>query len=57
MKAIHLTTYGNPAQSLKMAEVSEPGAPSEGEALVSDGVCADRLQRPPISEWGLPPKT
>ena len=34
MKAIHLTTYGNPAQSLKMAEVSEPGAPSAGEALV-----------------------
>jgi NADPH:quinone reductase-like Zn-dependent oxidoreductase len=34
MKAIHLTAYGNPAQSLKMAEVSEPGAPSAGEALV-----------------------
>jgi NADPH:quinone reductase-like Zn-dependent oxidoreductase len=34
MKAIHLTTYGNPAQSLEMAEVSEPGAPSAGEALV-----------------------
>src|SRR5258706_14849135 len=34
MKAIHLTTYGNPAQSLKMAEVSEAGAPSAGEALV-----------------------
>src|SRR6185369_11201308 len=34
MKAIHLTTYGNPAQSLKMAEVSEPGAPSAHEALV-----------------------
>ena len=34
MKAIHLTAYGNPAQSLKMAEVSEPGAPSVGEALV-----------------------
>ncbi len=24
MKAIHLTAYGNPAQSLKMVEVSEP---------------------------------
>src|SRR5258706_12213979 len=34
MKAIHLTTYGNPAQSLKMAELSEPGAPSAGESLV-----------------------
>jgi len=34
MKAIHLTAYGNPAQSLEMAEVSEPGAPSVGEALV-----------------------
>src|SRR6201997_5108417 len=34
MKAIHLTAYGNPAQSLRMAEVSEPNAPSAGEALV-----------------------
>ena len=34
MKAIHLTAYGNPAQSLKMVEVSEPGAPSAVEALV-----------------------
>jgi NADPH:quinone reductase-like Zn-dependent oxidoreductase len=34
MKAIHLAAYGNPAQSLKMVEVSEPGAPSAGEALV-----------------------
>jgi NADPH:quinone reductase-like Zn-dependent oxidoreductase len=34
MKAIHLTAYGNPAQSLKMVEVSEPNAPSANEALV-----------------------
>src|SRR5258708_12799238 len=34
MKAIHLTAYGNPAQNLRMVEVSEPNAPSPGEALV-----------------------
>ena len=34
MKVIHLTTYGNPAQSLMMVEVSEPNAPSASEALV-----------------------
>ncbi|HWY77522.1 MAG TPA: zinc-dependent alcohol dehydrogenase family protein [Verrucomicrobiae bacterium] len=34
MKAIHLTAYGNPAQNLTMVEVSEPNAPSAGEALV-----------------------
>ena len=34
MKAIHLTAYGNPAQNLKMLEVSEPNAPSANEALV-----------------------
>src|SRR6476646_8350249 len=34
MKAIHLTSYGNPAQSLMMVKVSEPSAPSAGEALV-----------------------
>ena len=34
MKAIHLTAYGNPAQSLIMVEVSEPNAPSASEALV-----------------------
>src|SRR6266403_215221 len=34
MKAIHLTAYGNPAQSLKTVEVPEPKAPSAGEALV-----------------------
>src|SRR5271155_3040659 len=34
MKAIHLTAYGNPGQSLTMVEVSEPQAPSADEALV-----------------------
>jgi NADPH:quinone reductase-like Zn-dependent oxidoreductase len=33
MKAIHLTAYGNPAQN-RTVEVSEPNAPSAGEALV-----------------------
>jgi NADPH:quinone reductase-like Zn-dependent oxidoreductase len=34
MKAIHLTAYGNPVQSLQMVEAPEPNAPSAGEALV-----------------------
>ena len=34
MKTIHLTAYGNPAQNLKLVAVSEPKAPSAGEALV-----------------------
>src|ERR1700741_3929489 len=34
MKAIHLTAYGNPAQNLRLVEVSEPNTPSTGEALV-----------------------
>src|SRR5260370_28976748 len=34
MKAIHLSAYGNPAQSLKMVDVSEPDATSASEALV-----------------------
>ncbi len=34
MKAIHLTAYGNPAQGLRMVEVSEPNTPSANEALV-----------------------
>ena len=34
MKAIHLTAYGNPAQDLRMVEISEPDTPSAGEALV-----------------------
>ena len=34
MKAIHLTAYGNPAQDLRLVEVSEPDTPSADEALV-----------------------
>src|ERR1700722_10624894 len=34
MRAIHLIAYGNPAENLKMVEVSEPNAPSANEALV-----------------------
>jgi len=34
MKAIHLTAYGDPAQNLRMVEVSEPTTPFAGEALV-----------------------
>jgi NADPH:quinone reductase-like Zn-dependent oxidoreductase len=34
MKAVHLTAYGNPSQSLRMVEVSEPNTPSANEALV-----------------------
>ncbi len=34
MRAIHLIAYGNPAENLKMVEVSEPNAPSASEALV-----------------------
>src|ERR1700733_4971728 len=34
MKAIHLTAYGNPAQSLQMVEVPQSNMPSAGEALV-----------------------
>src|SRR6202043_1429099 len=34
MKAIHLTAYGNPAQNLRMVEVSEPVTPAAGEAIV-----------------------
>src|SRR5205814_5747328 len=34
MKAIHLTAYGDPAQNLRMVEVSEPDVPSEGEAVL-----------------------
>jgi len=49
MKAIHLTAYGNPAQSLMMVEVSEPNARSASEALV-------RMEYAPIvySEPKLP---
>src|SRR5258708_34572229 len=34
MKAIQLTAYGNPAQSLELVELSLPNAPAVGEALV-----------------------
>ena len=34
MNSIHLTAYGNPAQNLRVVEVSEPNAPSAGETLV-----------------------
>src|SRR6478672_8405225 len=46
MKAIHLTAYGDPAQNLKMVEVSEPNAPSAGEALV-------RMEYAPIASSDL----
>jgi len=46
MKAIHLTAYGNPAQNLKLVEVSEPKAPSASEALV-------RMEYAPINSSDL----
>ena len=46
MKAIHLTAYGNPAQNLKLVELSEPSAPSAGEALV-------RMEYAPIANSDL----
>ena len=46
MKAIHLTAYGNPAQSLMMVNVSEPSAPLAGEALV-------RMEYAPIASSDL----
>src|SRR5262245_28470651 len=46
MKAIHLTTYGHPAQNLKMVEVSDPHTPSAGEALV-------RMEYAPIASSDL----
>src|SRR6266704_3674234 len=46
MKAIHLTAYGNPAEKLKLVEVSEPNAPSAGEALV-------RMEYAPIANSDL----
>jgi NADPH:quinone reductase-like Zn-dependent oxidoreductase len=42
MKSIHLIAYGNPAENLKLVEVSEPNAPSAGEALV-------RMEHAPIT--------
>ena len=46
MKAIHLTAYGDPAQSSKMVEVSELNAPTAGEALV-------RMEYAPIASSDL----
>ena len=46
MKAIHLTAYGDPAQSLEMVEVSEPNPPSSSEALV-------RMEYAPINSSDL----
>src|SRR6201987_3035466 len=46
MKAIHLTVYGNPAQSLKLVELPQPNAPSAGEALV-------RMEYAPIASSDL----
>src|SRR6201982_1548476 len=46
MKAIYLTGYGNPAQSLRMVEVSEPNTPSANEALV-------RMEYAPIASSDL----
>ena len=46
MKAIHLTAYGNPAQDLRIVEVSEPDTPSAGEALV-------RMEYAPIANSDL----
>jgi len=34
MKAIHLTSYGSPAQNLKLVDVSEPSAPASNEVLI-----------------------
>ena len=46
MQAIHLTAYGNPAQNLRMVEVSEPNTPSANEALV-------RMEYAPINDSDL----
>jgi NADPH:quinone reductase-like Zn-dependent oxidoreductase len=46
MKDIRLSGYGNPAQSLSMAEVSEPNAPSASEGLV-------RMEYAPIEHSDL----
>jgi NADPH:quinone reductase-like Zn-dependent oxidoreductase len=47
MRAIHLTAYGgNPAENLMMVDVSEPNAPSGGEALV-------RMEYAPINDSDL----
>ena len=46
MKAIQLTAYGNPAQSLELVELPEPNTPSAGEALV-------RMEYAPINDSDL----
>src|SRR5579864_7777872 len=46
MIAIHLTAYGDPAQSLMMVEVSDPSSPSANEALV-------RMEYAPINQSDL----
>src|SRR6201993_47517 len=46
MKAVHLTAYGNPAQNLRMVEVSEPNTQSANEALV-------RMEYAPIASSDL----
>jgi NADPH:quinone reductase-like Zn-dependent oxidoreductase len=50
MKAIHLSAYGNPAQSLRMVEVSEPNTPSASEALVRMEYAPIEYSDPPFSE-------
>jgi NADPH:quinone reductase-like Zn-dependent oxidoreductase len=34
MRAIHLTAFGDPAQSLEFVHIQEPAAPSRGQALI-----------------------
>jgi NADPH:quinone reductase-like Zn-dependent oxidoreductase len=46
MKAIQLTAYGNPAQSLELVERPEPNTPSAGEALV-------RMEYAPVNDSDL----
>src|SRR5690349_18499097 len=46
MKAIHLTAYGNPAQSLKLVELPDPNAPAANEAVV-------RMEYAPIASSDL----
>jgi hypothetical protein len=43
MKAIHLTAYGNPAQDLRLVEVSEPDTPPTS---VAGGEACVRLRNP-----------
>jgi hypothetical protein len=57
MRAIHLNAYGNPAQNLRMLEVSALNTQSAGEGSRAYGVCADGLQRSPFSERSLPFKS